>query len=231
MQRLWQGTINNHKSFGYVSRQIEDSVRKLGAVPSLALGGSSRCSPVGAGAITVVPSPLRGNLGWFPALPHIPATSKPPGPLASDFLCKTGHGSPPLPSEDTILTDVMSQKRKDREEKNKKRQCTVQCPPIFLLVPITVKSIYRALITKGSWRGRGRYKPIKNILTFEYHNGVRGWMLPRLPPTKKGFFAFLYPPTLITGNFRKMRLDTCAREIKRPTHISLKRLRQPQTLI
>lgn len=79
--------------------------------------------------------------------------------------------------------------------------------------------------------GGGGYKPIKNILTFEYHNGIRGWMLPRLLPTKKGFFAFLYPPTLITGNFRKMRLDTCAWEIKCLTHVLLKRLRQPQTLI
>lgn len=39
-QRLCQGILNNHKSFGYISRQIEDSMRKRGGVPSLALGGA-----------------------------------------------------------------------------------------------------------------------------------------------------------------------------------------------
>lgn len=50
-------------------------------------------------------------------------------------------------------------------------------------------------------------------------------------PQKKGFFAFLYPPTLITGNFRMMRLDTCAQKIKHPIHTLVKRLRQPQMLL
>lgn len=151
--------------------------------------------------------------------------------LPSEFLCRAGRGSLLLLPRDTKLTDVKtSQKTKDREGKKSPNPtpCTVQCPPIFLLVPITVKSIYRALITKGSWMGRGGwdgYKPIKNILTFEYHNGGRGWLLPRLPPTEKRafFFAFLYPPTLIPGNFGKMRLDTCAWEIKHPTHSLSKR--------
>jgi len=135
--------------------------------------------------------PHQGNRGWFPSSSARPSHQR--STWSSRFRLLV-QNRPRLPASSLRAHNThrchMSQKRKDREEK--KPQTPLHCTMSSNFPSRTNYSkIYlQSLNYQRQLEGGGEYKPIKNILTFEYHNGVRGWMLPRLPPTKKGLFCF-----------------------------------------
>lgn len=161
---------------------------------------------------------------------------EPPGPLASEGFC-TNPAAAPASSLGGYNAHRcnMSQKRKDREENETPAQPNALYNVLqFSFSRTNYSKIYLQSLNyqRQLERGGGGYKPIKNILTFEYHNGERGWLLPRLAPTKiRASFCFCLSTHTHYRQLWRDEAGYLCPGIKSLTHVSLKRLQRPQTLV